>query len=355
MASPTISDVAELAGVSKSTVSAVINDKDTVKESTRQRVQRAIDELNYRPRPWARREFGSPEGKSLGLVIKEAQNPYYAEVLGGIQSAALEEGYVVSVSSSEGDYKAEKRIARQLTEHGVNGLIIAPILDDESDLSHIFELRRRNIPLVLLESVRGIQASIIDVDNVMASYEAVRHLMSQGHSRIVHFAGPKYSQHSEERASGVRHAFSKSRSVFDESFILQVGDALEDGYRVGLEYFGGADHRPTAVTCYNDLVAIGLLRALRELEIGVPDEVSVVGFDNLALLDYLSIPLTTVSVPKFEMGYSAAQMLFQQIEAHQSLPQKKVTLDAHLIIRGTTRALSGEEAAAAGDGRQPAG
>lgn len=350
MASPTISDVADLAGVSKSTVSAVINDKNTVKESTRQRVQEAIDELNYSPRPWARREFRSPAGKSLGLIIKEAQNPYYAEVLAGIQSAASEEGYVISVSSSEGDYEEEKRIARQFTEHGVNGLIIAPILDDESDLSHIFELRRRYIPLVLLESVRGIRASIIDVDNVMASYEAVRYLMSQGHSRIVHFAGPKYSQHSEERTAGVRHAFSKSRSVFDESFILQVGDALEDGYRVGLEYFGAAEDRPTAVTCYNDLVAIGLLRALRELEIKVPDEVSVVGFDNLALLDYLAIPLTTVSVPKFEMGYSAAQMLFRQIESRTALPQKEVTLDAHLVIRGTTRALPGGEKAAAEDG-----
>lgn len=339
MGPPTISDVADLAGVSKSTVSAVINDKDTVKETTRQRVLSAIEELNYRPRPSARRAFRSPSGKSLGFVIKEAQNTYYAEVLAGIQSVVSEQGYVISVSSSEGDYELEKRIVRQLTEQEVDGLIIAPIMDDEADLSHIFELRRRNIPLVLLEAVRGIRASLTDVDNLLASYKAVRYLMDQGHSHIVHFAGPSYSEHSEERAAGVRHAFSESRLIFDESLIVHVGDALEDGYRVGLDFFGAAVERPTAVTCYNDLVAIGLLRALRELGIGVPDEVSVIGFDNLDLLEYLAMPLTTVNVPKFEMGRSAAEMLLRQIDSRKPLPQEKVTLDAELVIRETTRAL----------------
>lgn len=338
MKQATISDVAARAGVSKSTVSAVINSKDTVKSSTRRRVLAAIADLNYRPSPSARRRFRPPSTGSIGFVIKEAQNTYYGEVLAGIQSVARERGFVLWVSSSEGKYEMERLIVEQWVEREVDGLIIAPILNDETDLSHIFDLRRHNIPVVLLEGVRGIQASLTDVDNLRASYEAVRYLIEQGHSRIIHLAGPSYSLHSQERADGVRRAFSESRLVFDAGMIVRAGDSLADGYRAGLEYFRTAgEDRPTAVTCYNDLVAIGLGRALRELGLGVPEDVSVIGFDDLNLLEYLPVPLTTVRMPKFEMGRRAAEMLIDQIEAGEPLPPEKVFLEAELIVRGSTR------------------
>lgn len=340
MKAPTISDVAARAGVSKSTVSAVINNKDTVKTSTRRRVLSVVDELNYRPSPSARRRFRSASPRSLGFVIKEAQNTYYAEVLAGIRSVAWEKGYVLWVSSSEGDYEMEKKIVEQWAEQEIAGLIIAPIMSEDTDLSHIFELRRHNIPLVLLEGLKGIRASLTDVDNVVASYTAVGYLIEHGHSRIIHLAGPDYSAHSKERVEGVRRAFSESRLIFEERMIVPAGDSLEAGYRAGLQYFRevGGD-RPTAVTCYNDLVAIGLMRALRELGLGVPEDVSVIGFDDLSLLEYLPVPLTTVRMPKFDMGRKAAQMLIEQIEAPHQQVSEKVFLEAELIIRASTRPL----------------
>jgi LacI family transcriptional regulator/LacI family repressor for deo operon, udp, cdd, tsx, nupC, and nupG len=339
MKNPTISDVAELAGVSKSTVSAVLNQKSTIKESTRRSVQRAIDELNYRPSPSARRGFRPPQRRNISFLVKEAQNLYYMEVLAGIQEVADREGFLVATYSSEGRYEFEQRIVEQCMENEVDGLIVAPILNDDTDLSHVFELKRNRVPFVLLEDVRGIRAPLVDVENVRASADAVRHLIGLGHSRIVHFAGPSYSQHSQDRAAGVRRAFSESQLVFHESMVVAAGDAAQDGYRAGLGFFGSASgDLPTGVTCYNDLVALGLMRALRELGIRVPEEVSVIGFDDLLMLDFFPIPLTTVHVPKYEMGKRATEMLLQQIVSPHEFQPEKVFLDAELVIRASTAA-----------------
>jgi LacI family transcriptional regulator len=342
MKPPTISDVAILAGVSKSTVSAVINNRNTLKEATRRRVARAIEELNYRPSPAARRGFRPTTGRSISLIVKEMQNPYYAEVFTGVQEVAYERGYLVLISSSEGQFDLERRLVEQCTEQEFDGVIVAPILNDETDLSHIFEIKRSRIPFVLLEDVRGIRANLVDVDNVRASADAVRYLIRNGHSHIVHLAGPTYSQHSEERAEGVRRAFSESHLVFSHTQVIEAGDSLEDGYRAGLDLFGGLppSERPTAVTCYNDLVALGLLRALRELEVRVPEEVSVVGFDDLNILPYFPLALTTVHVPRHEMGRRAAELLIQQIESRSDLPIEKQHLDAALVVRDSTRELA---------------
>jgi LacI family transcriptional regulator/LacI family repressor for deo operon, udp, cdd, tsx, nupC, and nupG len=166
----------------------------------------------------------------------------------------------------------------------------------------------------------------------------VEFLIGQGHTRVVHFAGPAYSTHSEERVNGVRRACSGSRVIFTDADIVPAGAHIEDGYRAGLEYFRGrsVSDRPTAVTCYNDLVALGLCRALAELGIQVPADISVVGFDDLELLNYLPLPLTTVRIPKAEMGRIAAQLLIRQIESKESLPPQKTYLAAELVVRQST-------------------
>ncbi|HEX2080446.1 MAG TPA: LacI family DNA-binding transcriptional regulator [Longimicrobium sp.] len=338
---PTINDVARLAGVSKATVSAVLNDTGTVKHSTRDRVLSVIQSLNYRKSGPDGRSPGQ-QARSLALVIKEIDNPFYGEVITGARSVAEEAGYTLVVMSSEGGHQAERRAVELLHRKEVDGLILTPVMDVDADLSHLFELKRRNFPFVLLEEVRGVPASLIDVDNEEASRRAVEFLIGQGHTRIAHFAGPEYSWHSQERIDGVRRACSGSHVIFTDDDIVRVGAHLENGYRAGLEYFRGRSpaDRPTAVTCYNDLVALGLLRALAELGIRVPDDVSVVGFDDIQLLDYLPLRLTTVRMPKFEMGQMAAQLLIRHIEAREALPPQKVYLEARLVVRDSTRPLA---------------
>lgn len=336
MKNVTIDDVADHAGVSKSTVSAVINDRDVVKTSTRQRVLDSIEQLDYRPRGSARRGFKAPNGQSIGFVIKEADNPYYSEVLVGIQSVTGQHDYLTFVSSSEGDFGTEKQIIEQFSNKDLNGLIITPILNEDTDLSHIFELKRNNIPFVLLEGVQGIRAHLVDIDNVQASSDAVTHLIELGHENIVHLAGPGYSKHSEERIEGVRRAFSRSRLIYRDDVIVEAGDSFEAGYEAARDYFSERGADTTAVTCYNDLVALGAMKALRELDLAVPDDVSVVGFDDLELLDYFPIPLTTVRVPKREMGSRAAELLHQQVQGKAPDTCRRVSLDADLVVRSST-------------------
>lgn len=333
---PTISDVAREAGVSKGTVSAVINDKDSVSEGTRDRVIAVIERLNYRPRGTAHRH-GAPRA-SIGLLIKEADNPFYTEIITSARKRATEEGYTLLVSTSEGDSDGERSIFELLRAKDVDGLLINPIFSQNADLAPIFELKRRNVPLVLLEEIRGVVASLVDVDNIQAAYRAARHLIDLGHHRIAHFAGPAYSMHSEQRAEGLRRAFSESSLVLPTGAVIPTGSRLEDGYRVGLQVFGQghrADH-PTAVVCYNDLVAIGLLRALRELAIAVPDDVSVIGHDDIDLLNYLPLGLTTVRIPKREMADRAVEILIRHIESHQPLPPERVVIDSELVVRDST-------------------
>jgi LacI family transcriptional regulator/LacI family repressor for deo operon, udp, cdd, tsx, nupC, and nupG len=340
-ARPTINDVARHAGVSKATVSAVLNDAGSVRGSTRDRIEAAMEMLNYRPTRLTGRGGGSRQGKSIGLIIKEIDNPYYGEIITAVRACATESGYTLLVASSEGEYDAERRAVELLEGKDVNGLIATPVLDDTADLSHFFELKRRNFPFVLLEDVRGMPASLVDVDNVEASRRAVEYLIAHGHTQIVHFAGPGYSLHSQERVDGVRRACSGSRILFTDADVVPAGAHLEDGYRAGLAFFRErtGDARPTAVTCYNDLVAIGLLRALAELGIAVPDDVSVVGYDDIPLAEYLAVPLTTVRVPKQRMALIAAQTLIRHIEAREAVPPQKVYLDAELVVRRSTRPL----------------
>jgi LacI family transcriptional regulator len=339
----TINDVARLAGVSKATVSAVLNDTGTVKDSTRDRVLAVIESLNYRRSATTIRSAGAG-GRSIALVIKEIDNPFYGEVITGARSVADEAGYTLLVVSSEGGHDAERDAVQLLQSKDVDGFILTPVLDENADLSHLFELKRRNIPFVLLEEVRGVRASLVDVDNEGASRRAVEMLIAQGHTRIAHFAGPRYSMHSQERIDGVRRACSASRIIFGDEDLVAAGAHPEDGYRAALEYFRdrSPEDRPTAVTCYNDLVALGVCRALADLRLDVPGDVSVVGFDDLSLLQYLPLRLTTVRMPKHEMGRIAAQLLIRHIESREAIPPQRITVEAELMPRDSTRSLLNE-------------
>lgn len=341
---PTIDDVARRAGVSKATVSAVLNDRDSVATGTRSRVRSVIEELNYRPRYVGGRQ-GRRRHRSAGLLVKEIENPYYTEIAGGMSAGARHHGYTLLIASSEGDGAGEREAIEVLQAQGASGIIATPVSHDEggTDLSHLFELKRRNVPFVLLERVRGLQAPVVDIDNAEASREAVEYLIGTGHEAIVHFAGPAYSLHSEERVAGVRRAFSSAALSLPDDAVVPAGASIEEGHRAALDYFRDrpADRRPTAVTCYNDLVALGVCRALRDLDLSVPDDVSVVGFDDLDILAHTGLALTTVSVPTARMGSRALDMLVERIESPVGLAPESVVFAAGLVVRGSTAPRSG--------------
>jgi len=351
----TIKDVAEKAGVSIGTVSAVLNRRDSVRSVTRKRVLSVMDTMNYRPVEAARRRLGTPREKTLGLVVKEIHNPYFADIIVGAQEEARKHGYQLLVMSSEQIFEREVDAVNALVAKDIDGLVINPLIQQgaqgsqgtrATQATHFADLEANNIPFVTIEGDVGDVASVVDIDNEQGAFDAAMHLLSLGHTDIVHLAGPTYSQHAVERRAGVLRAAPAAR-------IVHAGATLEDGFNAVRDHLEGSCC--TAVICYNDLVAIGAMRGLLNQGKRIPEDVSVVGFDDIDVSSYLSVPLTTVRIPKREMGRRAAAIAIEQIEhpapppaihspaapatpIQSSTPSRsqRVVLDAELIVRSST-------------------
>jgi LacI family transcriptional regulator len=339
----TIEDIAREAGVSKGTVSAVINQKSTVNSETREIVLDTMKQMNYRPRGSARNlRRAKREDASIGLLIRELNNPFYTTLALGVMEYATSKGYLVLIASSEGDHMYEDKITDSFSIRDIKGAIIAPVLEGTAEIEHLFELKMVNFPFVLLESVKGIQANVVSINNIKAMKEAMKYLMDNGHSNIVHFAGPKHAFHTYERIDGFRRAYSESQFAYSNDMIIPTGALLEDGYRTCHEYFHNRRREdfPSAIVCYNDLVALGVMTALAELNIKVPEEMSVIGNDDIPFSRQSPIKLTTIQAPIRELGRKAAEILIRNIESPEPLPVENVVLNADLVIRESTKALS---------------
>ena len=341
MKKATINDVAVRAGVSKGTVSAVLNSRSSVTAGTREHVLKIMKELNYRPLGQARNLKGQQIGKSIGLIMRELDNPFYASVAAGIKKYANSHDYILFITSSESDHQTEENISQLLAAKDVKGVIIAPVINGTVEIGHLFRLKMLNYPFVLLEEVQGILANVVSINNIKATKDAVKFLIDQGHTHIMHFSGPQYASHSHERVRGFRKAFSESHLVFSDDLVICCGSHFHDGYEKGRNYFEKFDKSkfPMAVVCYNDVVALGLMSALHELNISVPDQVSIIGNDDIEFARHWSPALTTISTPLEELGRRAAEILINNIEADRALPVENITLDAKIVIRETTRSL----------------
>ena len=338
----TIEDVALKAGVTKGTVSAVINGKNVVKPETREHILEVMRKMNFRPKGVARNLKNGYQYKSIGVIIKDLNYPFYTSIATGVKEYADSKGYSVIVASSENDQKCEQDFSRLFSAKDVKGAIIAPIVEGTSEIEHLFKLKMINYPFVLLEDVKGIQAKVVAIDNLKAIKKAVKYLISCGHTKIVHFAGPPQSTHSNERIEGFRHAFSESPLVFHKDMIVSVGSKYEQSFQKTINYF---EHKkrneyPTAIVCFNDQQALGVMMALNELKIKIPDDISIIGNDDIYYAEIYPVPLTTIKAPQNEIGKKAAEILIKNIESSEILPVEKVYLETEFIIRQSSKILN---------------
>lgn len=328
----TISDIAKLANVSKSAVSIVINNKTGVSERTRTKVLETIRKFNYSPNQLAQ-SLAAKETKSIGLIIKEIDNPYFAKVMKGVYDACSELGYSVLLGSSELSSDKEAEIINTLLSKRVDGLLISPLQNEKANFTYLAEILNDNFPLVILGAIQNYYTNSVDIDNAKAAYDAVSYLIKLGHTKIAHFAGPVHSGHGQKRLEGYKHALIDNQIPINNSFIIPVEPYTSNGHRAGLDLFSNNTDKPTAVFCYNDLVAIGLINALSELKIKVPGTVSVVGFDNIDFSGYVKIPLTTIQMPAYEIGKVATNLLIKQITSSAAPLNENVILEHKLIER----------------------
>jgi LacI family transcriptional regulator len=338
----TIEDVAKRSGVSKGTVSAVINAKNTVKSATRDHILEVMKELNFRPKGVARNLKNGIQEKSIGLIIKDLNYPFYTAIAEGVSNYAKSKGYSVIVTNSDNDHQLEKKFSHIFSAKDIKGAIIAPIVDGAAEIEHLFKLKMINYPFVLLEDVKGIQANVVAIDNLRAIKKAVKHLIESGHKKIVHFAGPAQSSHTQERIEGFRDAFSESTMIFKKDMIVPIGSSHDEAYQKTIEYFQSKKREdyPTAIVCFNDQQALAVMIALKELNIGVPDDISIVGNDDIFYAQFYPVPLTTIRAPEIEIGKKAAEILIRNIESTTLMPLERVVFDTEFIIRKSTKAIN---------------
>ncbi len=338
----TIEDVAKRAGVSKGTISAVINAKNTVKPITRDHILAVMKELNFRPKGVARNLKNGSQDKSIGIIVKDLNYPFYTSIAAGVKEYASSKGYSVIVTSSDDDHECEKNLSHLFSTKDIKGTIIAPIVAGTSEIEHLFKLKMINYPFVLLEDVKGIQANVVAIDNIKAIKKAVKYLIDSGHTKIVHFAGPPHSSHTQERIEGFRHAFSESTLIFNKDKIISIGSHYEESFSKTLEYFKNRsrDDYPTAIVCFNDQQAFAVMTALKELGIRVPDDISIIGNDDIYYAKIYPVPLTTIRAPQHEIGMMAAEILIRNIESSTLLPVERVVLETEFIVRESTKVLN---------------
>jgi LacI family transcriptional regulator len=328
---PTIRQVAEKASVSPTTVSHVINNTRFVSEDVRRRVQAAMDELDYRPNALAR-SLRRGETNTIGLILPDSANPFFAEIGRGIEVTAFELGYSVILCNTEGDSDNESLYMDVLSKKQVDGMILVAAGDRADSLR---TLQSQRVPVVVVDrDLPEVEIDAVLADNRRGGYLATRHLIELGHRRIGCIAGPSNVTPSAQRVTGYREALAEANLPGDESLISRGDFHSESGWAATLDMLRQPEP-PTAIFACNDLMAIGALRAAAETGRRVPADLAIVGFDDIELASYTIPPLTTIAQPKLEMGRRAVQLLIERL-ADKARPSRREVLSTTLVVRGSS-------------------
>ena len=290
----TIREVAERAGVSYATVSHVINNTRVVSPETRQRVLAAMAELNYRPNALAR-SLRQGKTNTLGLVLPDSANPFFAEISRSIEDKAFNKGYSVFLCNTELDTERELFYVDVLSKKQVDGIIFVAAGDQTDSLDFLV---REGMPVVMIDrNVPNVQVDAVLPDHRLGGFLATQHLLKLGHTRIACIAGPSSITPSAERITGYRNALEQANIPYDEKLVIRGDYHAQSGMDITSSILM-MDPRPTAIFALNDLMALGALRAAAEAGCSVPKDLAVVGYDNLELSPYPNPPLTTIAHPQ---------------------------------------------------------
>lgn len=346
-----IKDVAKIAGVSTATVSHVLNGTRYVRDETRERVLDAIRELNYTPNA-AARSLASGRSNTLGLIISDIANPFFPELVKVIQEHALERGYDVLLANTNYDPRRTVSCVEYMIERNVRGVAI---MTSEMEFSLVDRLAARNVAVVFLDlGPVGIHMSNLNVDYEHGVRAGVEHLLSLGHRRIAYVSGPLRLRSAARRHDAFAEIMDRSRASLQTKPVYLEGDFTAAGGQEAARRILAMRTRPTAVFAANDLMAIGVLREFTSAGVRVPDDVSVIGFDDISFAELCDPSLTTIAYPRAEIGRAAVDALLDTI-ADESSMGRELKVSTRLVVRestGPARAgQTGRAATAAGASR----
>jgi LacI family transcriptional regulator/LacI family repressor for deo operon, udp, cdd, tsx, nupC, and nupG len=325
-----LKDVAKKAGVASATVSRVLNNSPKVSVETRQKVNKAIKELGYKRDRVARR-LRAKDGKThmMGLLIPDIRNPFYVDVIQGIEEYALDNEYAILMCNFGQDEVREKLYMDIMRAESIDGLIAAPIHQWDKKVT---DLIKSGLPIVCLDrSLSGVKADVVVVDNRHGAFKAIELLLKSGHIRIGFIAGKPQIPTSVQRLRGYEDALREYGIEKNESLIKFGDSKYESGKELAKELLETA-HPPTALFTGNNLITLGALETIHKRGLQIPDDIALVGFDDMYWSSSLNPPLTAVRQPGYEMGRRAAEMLLQRID-DPNREYATVELKTKLMIR----------------------
>ena len=327
---PTMRDVAKATGFSVNTVSRALSDKPDVNEETRKTIVEAATKMGYRPNKLAR-SLRSKKTHTIGVIVADIANPYFGALVKGVEKEARKRHYSVILLNTDEDYERESEAIQVVLEERVDGIIISPTQKETGTVKNLLQL---GIPFVLFgRRFSDLETNYVVTDDVHGGFLATEHLISLGHRRIGMINGPIHISSAKERFQGYREALGRYGLKQDQSLVTAGAVTMEDGYEVA-ESLLNKNPRPTAIFAFSDFVSFGVMKAIRKVGLKVPEDISVVGYDDNQFASCSETPLTTIHIPKEELGINAAKVLKEQFDANQ--PIKKVELPVDLIVRQST-------------------
>lgn len=327
---PSLKDVANKAGVAQVTVSRVLNGSENVRPKTRKKVEKAIKSLGY-TRNRAAKRLATKKGKTqmMGLLVPDIQNPFYVEVVRGVEEYALDNNYTVLICNFAQDEKRAKLYLDIMRSEGIDGLIAAPV---EEWVKEISDLVRSGLPIVFIDrDLDGIETDSIVVNNKKGAFEAIEMLIKLGHSRIGFVGGKPQIPTTAERLQGYESALREAAIDKDDS-LIKFGDSKHKSGKKLTDELLNLEKPPTALFTGNNLITLGALEAINTRGLKIPEDLAIVGFDDMFWSISLNPPLTAVSQPAYEIGRRAVEMLLQRIDKPDRAPAK-VILNTKLMIR----------------------
>jgi len=325
----TIADVAREAGVSSQTVSRVLNNKAEIKPETRRSVIEVIERLGYRPSSIAR-SLATNRTHTFGLVVPDIANPFWPEIARGIEDVAWERGYHVFLCNTTEAPQREEAVLQLLEDKRVDGVIVAGSRLPDERLRPLID---RHPAAVLVNRVLpGGKAGSVRVDVSHGARLAIDHLLSRQRRCVALMAGPPTSQNSQGHINGYTAALRAAGRDIDQQLIIPSAPCREQGLQAATDLLS---RRPDvdALYCYNDLIAIGVLQACAELGLRVPHDIAVAGNDDILLAGLVTPALTTLRVSKYDVGATAARMLFDRIEGQ--VGQGEIVIEPELVVRAS--------------------
>ena len=326
-------DIAKHAGVSVGTASNVLNRPGLVAPETVKRVQQVIEELGYIPNGYVK-QMSAGQSRTLGLVLPNVSNPFFAEVARGVEDAAALKNYAVFICNTGESHAREERFMGVLIEQLVKGVLITPT---SLKPGHIKTLKDRGMSVTLIDATsKSTSECSVSVNDVRGGEIAIEHLVELGHKSIAWVCGPETIPQALERSKGVATA-AKLHKVQVET-IRTTGMKFDCGIEAGEKFLTLKD-RPTAIFCANDILALGVMRALLSAGVRIPDDISLIGYDDIDFAPSAAVPLTSIAQPAYQIGFTATQLLLSECEGIETHAHQDVRFQPELVVRSSTREL----------------